>query len=166
MKNPAILPASTFEGAFQLAYVTRDIEKAACVMAERNRLEPFSFHQIDMPCFGRSESCVARVAISWNGARQVELIEPISGAVELYSEGLPPPGTLTAFHHIGTKVQGGIADWEARRDALSDAGFPIALQGGLEDRVRFAYFDMRDTLGHHVELIWLGAPFLTARAAL
>lgn len=166
MENPADLAARIFEGAFQLAYVTHDIEKAAGLLVERNRLEPFSFHQIDIPCFGRRESCVARVAISWNGVRQVELIEPISGAVELYREGLPPPGMATAFHHIGVRVQGGVADWEARRDALSAAGFPIALQGGLGDKVRFAYVDMRDTLGHHVELIWLGAPFLTAQAAL
>jgi hypothetical protein len=165
MQNPAILPVPTLEGAFQLAYVTRDIEAAAQQMVERSGLEAFTFHHIDMPCFGRRESCVARIAISWNGTRQIELIEPLSGAVELYRDALPPSGTAAAFHHVGIKVQGGVADWEARRDAMSAAGFPIALQGGLEERVRFAYFDLRDTLGHHVELIWLGAPFLTAQAA-
>lgn len=153
------------DGAFQLAYVTRDIDDAAKRMAAQNGLAPFTLHHIDIPCFGRNENCVAKIGVSWNGDRQIELIEPVSGAVELYRDALPPAGVAGAFHHIGVKVQGGLSDWEARRDAMLAAGHRIALQGGVEDRVRFAYFDMRDTLGHYVELIWLGAPFLTERAA-
>jgi hypothetical protein len=158
------MPA-TFRDMFQLAFVTRDVERAAAIMTQRHALTPFSVHDISIPCKGREDPCVARVAISWNGERQIELIEPVAGAVELYRNGLPAGDAVAAFHHVGIKVRGTLADWEERRAELVGRGMTIALEGGLEDRVRFAYFDARATLGHYMELIWLGAPFLTAQAA-
>lgn len=150
-----------FDGAFQLAWVTRDLGRAVDAFAGTFPQADFSRHVIDLPCIGRAERCIARIAVAWIGALQLELIEPMAGAVELYLASLPGDGQVAAFHHVGVKIQGLESEWRARCDEMSRRGLPLTLAGGEAGRVRFAYFDMRPTVGHHVELIWLNGPYLT-----
>lgn len=153
------------DGAFQLAWVTRDLDAAIGAFALRLPDASFSRHAIDLPCAGRTDNCVARIGVAWRGQQQIELIEPVAGAVELYRDALPPDGQVAAFHHVGIKVTGDEDAWHSRRASLVEDGSTIALEGGEAGRVRFAYFDLRAALGHFVELIWLNGPFLTRAPA-
>jgi hypothetical protein len=149
-----------FEGAFQCAYVTADMDKATSLFEARYGVAPFNIHDVTVACAGRTDPCVIRVGIGFAGSTMIELVQPVSGAVEIYSAPRLH-GAAVAFHHMGLRVRGDLSAWAARRDEMLALGAPIALEGGHSDTMRFVYFDTRAELGHYLELIWLGAPFLS-----
>lgn len=149
------------EGAFQCAYVTADMGEATAFFAAQYGVEPFGIHDVSLACAGRTDPCVIRVGVGFVGPTMVELVQPIEGAVEIYDEPRPSGASPVAFHHLGLRVRGDLDTWTARRGEFLDLGASIALEGGHADTMRFAYFDTRAELGHYVELIWLGAPFLS-----
>jgi hypothetical protein len=150
-----------FVGAFQFAYVAHDVDRAAQVFAARFGIPEFHIHDVTVECSDSPGTCHIKVAIAWLGNRQIELIEPIDGAVDLYTRALPPECDAIVFHHIGIRISGGLDAWPRTRAALLSRGARIALEGGFGDTLRFAYLDTTARLGHYLEYIWLGAPFLS-----
>jgi hypothetical protein len=149
-----------FSRTFQLAYVTRDLAQAQALFARRHGITAFTpipAHDLELHIpAGRTASM--DVAVAWAGNWMIELIQPLSGAIELYEPALPRDGGV-GFHHVAAIVPGGRADWEAFRATVDESR--IAIEGGRE-QMRFLYLDERDTLGHHVEHVWMSEEFVRA----
>lgn len=137
-------------GFFQNAYVTRDLAKALAGLRSRHGVDgevmeiPFATDVITPQGKG---PVAAKVALVWVGNVQLELIEPVSGLGQIYSDALPEDDSLR-FHHVGMRV----FDMEALRAEAAAKGWPIVFQGGGEG-FQFTYVDARDTLGHYLEYI-------------
>ena len=156
---------AAFADAFQFAYVARDAQRAARAFVARYATPEFRIHEVTVECTGEPAACSLRVAIAWVGSKQIEIIEPVAGAIDLYLPALPDDLDAAAFHHIGIRVPGTLQDWEQRRRELLSRGERFALEGRFAQTLRFGYLDTADRLGHYVEYIWLGAPFLSEKAA-
>lgn len=149
-----------FSRIFQLAYVTRDLAGAQALFAQRHGIRDFTpipAHDLELHIpAGRLASM--DVAVAWTGNWMIELIQPLSGAIELYAPALPRDGGV-GFHHVAAIVPGSREDWERFRATVDEER--IAIEGGRE-HMRFLYLDERDALGHHVEHVWMSAEFIRA----
>jgi hypothetical protein len=150
-----------FSRAFQLAYVTRDIDRAAAMIAREHGVTDFtSIPATELELRIPRESCVSlAVRVAWTGSWQLELIQPIDGAVDIYADELAADADSLAFHHVGILVPGERAAWDSFRATIPDNR--VAIEGGRE-QMRFIYTDERDTLGHYVEYVWMSEAFVTA----
>lgn len=136
------------QGHYQNAYVTRDIERSLVELRAVNELQ--NVVQFEMPLElktpAASGQALMKIALAWIGNLQVELIEPVSGLVDIYRDALPASGMR--FHHIGMRS----LDWDATLAHIHQLGLPIVLQGEMPG-VRFMYADARQTLGHYLEYV-------------
>lgn len=90
-----------------------------------------------------------KLAFIWIGDLQYELIEPVSGAVDLYRNALPADDS-PVFHHICMRVD----DWDGLRTRVDQQQYPVVLEGG-SDTLKFLYLDARSFLGHYLEYTWM-----------
>ena len=136
---------------FQMAYITRDFEKAMATFKEHHGVDDFIVLSIDPEVQTKwgSGKLYANVALGWVDNLQIELIEPKGGLDNLYTEGLPG-GDVPHLHHVCMRVP----DWNAFKAEAEREGWPIVCEGGVPG-VNFAYIDARDRLGHYVEYMWM-----------
>jgi hypothetical protein len=142
-----------FNGQFQNAYVTHDIDKAITLvedhfgLTEWIRVEPDTI--VHTP--SGDHRAVVRVALGWSGTTQIELIEPVSGFVGHYRDYLPADKNdpTPRFHHVAVRRD----DQAAMRDEIARLGLPLAFEGEVPGLV-FIYLDARESLGHYFEYIW------------
>lgn len=136
---------------FQNAYITRNLDKALEGFRTRVGMEGIQSFEakiiVDTPT-GRGEA-VNKLALIWIGDLQYELIEPVSGLVDVYRDELPHDDSLR-FHHICMRVD----DWDSFRLKVDRQKYPVVLEGG-SDALRFVYLDARDFLGHYLEYSWM-----------
>lgn len=149
----------------QIAYVTNDMDKALEVFARDYGVSHF-FTLSD----GEHESPAmpgARIKISLanvNGT-EIELIQPVSGPLEIYSDVLPADGRFVMVpHHVCIRISGGMENWDRHRASIDETVHRIALEGGLGDMLRFVYTDERDRLGHYLEHVWMSPQVLDQMA--
>jgi hypothetical protein len=88
-----------------------------------------------------------KLAFGWAGGLQYELIQPLSGQVELYTEALRDDGGMR-FHHVCMRVR----DLDAARAEIERHTLPIVYAGDT-GATRFFYADARATLGHYLEYL-------------
>lgn len=151
---------------YQIAYITRNIEKAVARFGPEIGRSDITVFDTSFPVVtpAGSGTAVLKLALIWTGEMQYELIEPVSGPVDVYTDLLPEDDSLR-FHHMAIRVD----DWDAFRCEVDRRGLAVALEGG-GDALRFLYLDRRDLLGHHVEYVWatperwarMGAPWARA----
>jgi hypothetical protein len=149
-----------FSRIFQLAYVTRDLAKAQALFERDHGVHgftPIPAHDLELRIPAGATASMD-VAVAWTGNWMIELIQPLSGAIDLYLPALPA-GDGIGFHHIAVIVPGTRADWDAFRATVDESR--IAIEGGRE-QMRFLYLDERDTIGHHVEHVWMSEDFIRA----
>ena len=96
---------------------------------------------------GRGTASV-KLALGWIGDIQYEIIEPVSGLIEVYQEGLSDESPLR-FHHVCMRVP----DWAEFRARVDQERFPIAMEGGTPGHLLWLYLDARDTLGHYPRIL-------------
>jgi hypothetical protein len=136
---------------FQNAYVTRDIDKAAAAFKARGDVAETSVFQAEVEVWtpaGRGK-IANKLSFIWIGDMQVELIQPLSGLVDLYLDWLPADDGLR-FHHICMRVD----DWDQLKREVAAQPLPIVQEGG-SDHLKFLYLDARSTLGHYLEYTWM-----------
>jgi hypothetical protein len=136
---------------FQNAYVTRDIGKAIAAFKARaniRKLLEFTPTTEVMTPTGRGMQ-TNKLAFIWVGDLQYELIEPVSGKVDLYRDALPT-GDGPKFHHICMRVD----NWDDFRARVDKQPYPVVLEGG-SDALKFLYLDAREFLGHYLEYTWM-----------
>lgn len=137
------------ENHYQNAYVTRDIEKALDIFRTRYGVaDPRYFQaEVEVTTPNGKGLAVNKVAFIWIGDVQYELIEPVSGPVDIYRNELPDEGLR--FHHICMRS----FDWEATLAEVERQKLPIVYRGDTSSGLRFIYADARDTLGHYLEFV-------------
>jgi Glyoxalase/Bleomycin resistance protein/Dioxygenase superfamily len=140
------------ENHYQNAYITRDLDAARAMFRTQYGFDDFKQYEVSYDLKTPKGSGTARVklALGWKGNLQYELIQPISGLIDVYKEGLPDAGPLR-FHHIAMRVP----DWDALRIQLERESRPIVMEGGTPGHLLWLYVDARDTLGHYLEYCWM-----------
>lgn len=140
------------EGHFQNAYVTRDLERSIELFKDAYGVDNFIHFEPDMEVMtpeGPRRS-ISRAALGWVDSRfLIELIEPISGSVDIYSDFLPEDGH-PRFHHAAMRTH----DWDDTRARLVAKGWRIAMEHHMPEGLKFIYVDARQNLGHYLEYIW------------
>lgn len=135
----------------QVAYVTDDFDGALKLLRRRHGIERFlELRDIRFPVDRAGSEAHCHVALGRTGGLEYELIQPLSGAVELYRGPLGHDRRLH-FHHVAQRLDT-LADMAALRRTAEARGFPIAIEGESNGMTYF-YVDARDTLGHYVEYI-------------
>lgn len=136
----------------QNAYVVRDLERACHRLHALYRIGPF-LRAAARPIANaryRGEPVrhpiVMATAFGQAGAVNIELIQPLSGAPNIYDEVVPPG--RDGFHHVATWS----SDYAAEKRAYLDAGFEIALELWPAPGCEVSFIDARPVLGHMIEL--------------
>jgi len=136
---------------YQNAYVTRDIGKAIDAFRARadvRKLIEYEGTTAVMTPSGPGTQ-TNKLAFIWVGDLQYELIQPVSGSVEVYREGLPADDA-PRFHHICMRID----HWDDFRARVDRQSLPVVLEGG-GDSLKFLYLDARAFLGHYLEYTWM-----------
>lgn len=141
-----------FHNHFQNAYVTRDLDKSIELMQKRYGIGHFLCMDPDIEVMtpeGPRQS-ICRAALGWADPEiMIELIEPVGGTVDIYSELLPGDDS-PRFHHAAMRVD----DWDAMHQHLETQGWRIAIEHHMPEGLNFMYVDARDTIGHYLEYVW------------
>lgn len=136
---------------YQNAYVTRDVDKWVAEFQTHAKVDSAVTFEVSMPVKTPEGDGIetVKLAFIWVGDLQYELIQPISGAVQIYADALPVGDDLK-FHHICMRVD----NWDEFRARVADQPYPVVLEGG-DEMLRFLYLDARPFLGHYLEYTWM-----------
>jgi hypothetical protein len=141
-----------FEGSyFQQAYVTRNVDAAVAMFSKRlgrSDIRAFEVTNTITTPAGVGE-LNSKLCMFWIGDVQIELIQPLGGMAEIYTDALPQDDSL-AFHHVNFRLP----DWHTFRTKVAAYDLPVALEGAT-DFVKYLYIDERATLGHYVEYCYM-----------
>jgi hypothetical protein len=156
----SLATSNAFANFFQTAYVTRSLERGIDYFTKKHAGLQFTPINADRLEFTIPNAVAKlRVAVAWVDGLQIEVIEPVSGAIDIYAEALPDTENAVALHHFGMWISGGREGWDQFRRTITDDR--IALEGG-RDSMRFVYLNERAALGHHLEYVWMSDAFLDA----
>lgn len=152
--------ADLLRNIIQVAYVTDDID-AATQWFEQS-LGTSRCHTRYRSSMGGQVTVEGVVADEWlidvalvnAGATNLEIIRPVSGAVDLYRDAIRP-GVPATFHHLGVQVD----DFEAATAVVEQAGRSWLQHGGTTETIRFGYVDLTAELGHQLEVMQVGPGF-------
>lgn len=136
---------------FQIAYVTRNIDKAMAMFRAQAdiRTEYYTETERVVKTPSGPATMHVKLAFMWVGDFHYELIQPIAGLEEIYAAALPQDDSLR-FHHTCVRV----GDWDKFRRDVEHQPYPIAFEGGNGPNY-FLYLDARKTLGHYLEYAYL-----------
>ena len=144
----------------QMSYITRDMD--AAMRHAETMLGITGLHrsesEIEVMSFGQKRTLGVKAAIANLGSRQFEIIQPVSGATEIYTEAVDLSTHVLNFHHVGIAVPGPYAEWERLLEDVCASGDAFAFQFPAEPapdaRLCFCYVDTRARLGHYTEFLW------------
>ena len=105
------------------------------------------------------------MALAWAGDTMVELIEPRGGDDGVFRDGLPDADGTARFHHLCYRMAS-LDDLATMRGRLETAGVAILFPSDTPGRSRFFYADLRPTLGHLVEYLYVAPERLPFHAGL
>jgi hypothetical protein len=136
---------------YQNAYVTRDIDKGVESFRVRGGVQDARVFEaaVEVQTPAGRGMAVSKLSFIWVNNLQYELIQPVSGLVDIYRDALPADDSLK-FHHICMRVD----NWQEFRARVELQPFPVVLEGGSE-HLRFLYLDARAFLGHYLEYAWM-----------
>jgi hypothetical protein len=154
-----------FDNHYQLAYVTSDLDEGIRILQaqfglpEFKRLGRGAFeNRVWTPAGERDIAMKGAIAVT--GRLTVEVLQPVSGAVDIYTEMLTPDQPLR-LHHIAMRC----SDIDKAKAENERLGRPVVMDGTLGP-ARFIYVDARDTLGHFLEYVMAPAEYWAERDKL
>lgn len=153
--------ATHYANLFQMSYITRDLDAAMAHCKAELGIEHFDTTdaEVEVLSFGKLRPLKIRAAFGNVGRNQLELIEPVSGAIEIYTDEVDLSKHIINFHHIAIAVRGGIAEWRALLAEVRESGDEFAYlfppEPSDDDKLCFAYVDTRKRLGHYTEYLWI-----------
>jgi hypothetical protein len=157
--RPVEALADLLANVWQLGYVTTDLKRATDFMAERFGLTDCRNLPSDTATFLRGEEPVPweiKAAMGARGGLIVELIEPVAGEVDFYTEVLPAGGEFAVrLHHVATYTATGDAEWDRIEALLAASNLKVDYTVLIPGRVRAGYVDTRAELGHWLEICQL-----------
>ncbi len=140
------------ENAFQLAYVTNDIDRAVETFTSRYGVGAFHIMR-DTP----DGDGTVHIALGYAGRTNIELIEPGTNGRALYADWIADAtGFVCRFHHVGLLIEDA-ADWDTMRHSIVQNGSAIVMEGEVPDFAAYLYTDTVAELGHYLEYVRLGA---------
>lgn len=137
---------------YQNAYVTRNVDKAVAGFRQRADIRKLMETEVEIEVTtpkGKGP-CGQKLAFIWVGDLNYELVQPMSGLVDVYRDALPQDDGLQ-FHHVCHVVD----DWADLRARIEKDAFPVVLEGASGDQLKFVYLDTRPWLGHYLEYVWM-----------
>jgi hypothetical protein len=148
-----------FANVWQIAYVTRDLDRGMVELRERFGVE----HCVEVPTAGATflrgdepAEWDVRVAMGARGGLIVELIEPVAGEVDFYRRFLPGEGSpALRLHHLASFVPAGEEVWSSLTELLAASGLKVDYTVLIPERVRAGYVDTTAELGHFLEVCQL-----------
>ena len=158
----AIMPASLvraaaadtlplFNGVMQFAYIVPDIHKAMADWTDRLGIGPWFLNEpFDPPATlyrGQPARPAINLAMTYSGAMNIELIQPLDNMPNPYTETLAKKGY--GFHHWGLAVD----DLAAALQGYLDKGYEEALRVTLDGGNQVVYVDTTRDLPGMIELI-------------
>ena len=151
----------------QVAYVTNDLDAAmAALKAEYGTPGFFELSNIQ-PGEDPAGRPVLKVALAVVGGVEIELIEPVGDTAPMFREILPDgDGLAIRFHHVATRIDGPIENWDAHVASLDLTRHPVVFEGAVGDMLRYIYTDERKTLGHYIEHVWMSSELLAQMRAV
>lgn len=153
--------ASRYADLFQMSYITRDLDAAMDHCRRELGITHFDTtnSEVEVLTFGKVRPLHIRAAFANIGGRQLELIQPVSGAVEIYTDEVDLDARIMTYHHIAIAVRGPHAEWLKLLDEVRESGDEFAYLfppvPSPEDKVCFCYVDTRARLGHYTEYLWI-----------
>jgi Glyoxalase/Bleomycin resistance protein/Dioxygenase superfamily len=157
--RPVNALADLLANVWQLGYVTTDLDRATEFMADRFGLTDCRRLPSDTATFLAGEDPVrweVKVAMGARGGLIVELIEPVAGEIDFYTEVLPDGGEFAVrLHHVATYTATGDDEWARIEALLARAGLKVDYTVLIPERVRAGYVDTRVELGHWLEICQL-----------
>lgn len=146
---------------FQLSYITRDLD--AAMEHARTELGVAEFHttdaDVEVLSYGELKPLKIRAAMANIGRHQFEIIQPISGAIHIYTDAVDLSAHILNFHHIAIAVRGTIDAWFAALDEIRASGDAFAFlfppEPTRDEKLCFCYVDTRKRLGHFTEYLWI-----------
>lgn len=153
------------DGAFtQTAYVTNDLDQALATFAGLGVTRFLELRDLAFPV-GSGVEAHCHVALAIAGGREIEIIEPIGGAVDVYRQALS--GTVSGFqmhfHHVAQALPS-LDALEAIKADVRSRGIAIPIDAAAPQGMTYFYADLRTPLGYHVEYIYPSADYLAAMA--
>jgi hypothetical protein len=157
--RPVHALADLLANVWQFGYVTTDLDRATAFMADRFGLEHQRRLPSDTATFLAGDTPVpweVKVAMGARGGMIVELIEPVAGEIDFYTQILPDDQQFAIrLHHIATFMETGDDHWERLKHLLAEANLTIDYTILIPGRVRLGYVDTRAELGHWLEICQL-----------
>ena len=153
--------ASRYGELFQMSYITRDLDAAMAHAREHMGVAHFDTTdaEVEVLSFGQLRPLKIRAAFANIGRNQFEIIQPVSGAINVYTDEVDLSKHILNFHHVAIAVRGGIAQWRELLAEVRASGDQFAfLCPAVEtddDKVCFAYVDTRKRIGHYTEFLWV-----------
>jgi hypothetical protein len=151
---------SRYGDLFQLSYITRDMDAAIAHCRSELGLEGFHVSETGAEVLsgGRVQDLRLKAAVLNVGARQIEILEPLSGPIEVYTEAVDLAAHVLNFHHVAIAVRGPFSEFERLLEEVRASGDEIAFLHPVgaqpEPMVAFCYVDTRRRIGHYTEYLW------------
>ena len=152
-----------FAKVYQLGYVTRDMDTALDYAKTQLGLTRFDrFHSpAEVWADGKRQTLDIKIALAFSGSRQIEIIEPVSGPIELYTDAIDLDAQILTFHHVAIAIPGPFSEWQKLVAEVNESGDEMAIvcppEPGPGDAFCLCYVDTRARLGHYVEYAWTNA---------
>lgn len=141
-----------FKNVFQIAYVTTDLERAIAVFRDQQGVAEIAvFEDFTLDVAGGRDA-VINVGLAYVGDVQLEIIEPVTGEVDLYRTWLPDEFAVR-HHHFCHRLDS-VAELEAVQGGYEQSGVTIPLAASLGE-TRLFYADTTSLLDHYQEYAWI-----------
>jgi len=147
-----------YPGCYQTAYVTNDCDQAMGHLGETYAIK-YWYSNPNFVCEIRpTKTMTIRLALAFVGDTQIEIIEPVAGAVAFYRDALGDgPQFQVRFHHVcvayDTAEQYETKVAKLRREGLD---MPVDITREMRGPLGLAcYVDLRHKCGHFIEHVWL-----------
>jgi len=157
--RPVSALADLLANVWQLGYVTTDLDRATEHLADKFGLTDCRRLPSDTATFLAGDQPVpwdVKVAMGARGGLIVELIEPVAGEIDFYTDVLPDDGEFAVrLHHLATYTATGDPEWDRLRALLAESNLRVDYTVLIPGRVRAGYVDTRSELGHWLEICQL-----------
>lgn len=135
-----------FDGFYQMGYVARDIGRAIEIFARVHGVRNFR---------RKSAAPWMDAAHAWVGGTMIELIQPKSGAPQVYDGYVPEKPGAIRLHHHGFRVADAAA-WDVIRRRVAEAGLTTPMHGtAMQGQLHYLYADTRALTGIYSEYVYL-----------
>jgi hypothetical protein len=134
---------------YKIGYVVADRDEAVRALEGAYGFGPLAHAEVHfeavLPDGNRVETHLA-CALTTGRDHLIEVMQPVSGAVDLWADVLRGPGPLMRFHNIGLLTD----DLDAVKTAAAEHRLPLELSAESEGAWSFAYHRV-PLLGHLIE---------------